>query len=67
MPSKIAENNKKHVLGVQANIWTEYIGSSNKVEFTVLPRVLALSKLLDTAREKELEKFLRTTCSKSAG
>ena len=53
MPSKIAENNKKHVLGVQANIWTEYIGSSNKVEFTVLPRVIALSEIAWTQPEKK--------------
>ncbi|MCI5619254.1 MAG: beta-N-acetylhexosaminidase [Rikenellaceae bacterium] len=34
-----------HVLGVQANLWTEYIASNEHLEYMLLPRMLALSEV----------------------
>jgi hexosaminidase len=36
---------KAHIIGVQANLWTEYIGSTNHAEYMVLPRMGALAEV----------------------
>lgn len=35
----------KHILGVQANMWTEYIASDAHLEYMLLPRLSALSEV----------------------
>lgn len=39
-----AEENK-HIIGLQANLWTEYVTSFRHVEYMVLPRMAALSEI----------------------
>ena len=34
-----------HILGVQANLWTEYISTPEHLEYMLLPRLLALSEV----------------------
>lgn len=34
-----------HILGIQANLWTEYIGTEDYLEYMALPRMLALSEV----------------------
>ena len=34
---------QKHILGVQANLWTEYIGTNEYLEYMLLPRMCALA------------------------
>lgn len=36
---------QKNIIGVQANLWTEYIGTTTKAEYMLLPRLLALSEI----------------------
>ena len=36
---------QKHILGVQANLWTEYIGTNEYLEYMLLPRMAALSEV----------------------
>ena len=35
----------KHILGVQANLWTEFITTDGHLEYMLLPRMLALSEV----------------------
>lgn len=42
----------RHILGGQANLWTEYVTNPAKVEYMVLPRLAALSEALWTSRDK---------------
>jgi hexosaminidase len=35
-----------HVLGAQANVWTEYISSESKLEYMLFPRLEAISEVL---------------------
>ncbi len=35
----------KHIIGVQANVWTEYIGCPEYVEYMILPRMAALAEV----------------------
>ena len=44
-PDVLTPGQQKFIIGVQANLWTEYIPSDTKVEYMVLPRLLALSEV----------------------
>jgi hexosaminidase len=44
-PAELTAGQQKYILGVQANLWTEYIPTENKVEYMILPRILALSEV----------------------
>lgn len=46
IPSELNEKEGKHVLGAQANLWTEQIATFEHVEYMILPRMLALSEVL---------------------
>lgn len=39
------EGAEKHILGVQANLWTEYISTEEHLHYMLLPRLLALSEV----------------------
>ncbi|MDO4164963.1 MAG: family 20 glycosylhydrolase [Bacteroides sp.] len=47
------DEQKKHIIGVQANLWTEYIASTEHVEYMVLPRMDALAEVQWTRPEKK--------------
>ncbi|MGI4728401.1 MAG: family 20 glycosylhydrolase [Janthinobacterium lividum] len=38
-------NQQKCIIGVQANLWTEYIATTTKAEYMLLPRLLALAEI----------------------
>ena len=44
VPAALAEH-AAHVLGVQGNIWTEYIPSESQVQYMAFPRALALAEV----------------------
>lgn len=51
-----------HVLGAQANLWTEYIATPQKVEYMLLPRLLALAELTWTLlSQKDWPSFVART------
>ncbi|MDE6338474.1 MAG: family 20 glycosylhydrolase, partial [Muribaculaceae bacterium] len=41
----ISPENRHHILGVQANLWTEYIHTFNHLQYMALPRWAALSEV----------------------
>ncbi len=58
VPSVLTADQKKHILGVQANLWTEYIESPAKAEYHLMPRLMALSEIAWTPVErKNFEEF----------
>lgn len=46
IPAALTEEQGKHVLGAQANMWTEYMDNTRKVEYMLFPRIAALSEVL---------------------
>ncbi len=46
MPTELTPAEGRHILGAQANLWTEYITTTEQVEYMVYPRALALSEVL---------------------
>lgn len=49
VPEELLSEERKHILGVQANLWTEYMETTDHVEYMAYPRVLALSEIAWTA------------------
>jgi hexosaminidase len=45
IPGGITAEQAKHILGVQGNVWTEYIASSSHAEYMVFPRASALAEV----------------------
>lgn len=39
------ENGEEHILGVQCNLWTEYISTPEHLEYMLLPRMCAASEI----------------------
>lgn len=48
IPNILKEEERKHILGAQGNVWREYMPTSKQVEYMVLPRMAALSEVLWT-------------------
>ena len=42
---ELTPEQQKHILGVQANLWTEYVLSDEHLEYMLLPRLAALSEV----------------------
>ncbi|NLZ19414.1 MAG: beta-N-acetylhexosaminidase [Bacteroidales bacterium] len=56
----IAPEDARHILGVQANLWTEYISTPEHLEYMLLPRLLALSEVQWCQEgQRDPERFLR--------
>jgi len=52
VPDSLSWNEGQHVLGAQANVWTEYMKTTDYVEYMVFPRMLALSEVVWTPAKK---------------
>lgn len=48
IPKEIPADKEKYVWGAQANLWTEYVGNEDKLEYMIFPRMAALSEVLWT-------------------
>lgn len=46
VPDVLAPEEAEHILGAQANVWTEYITNPRKVEYMAYPRALALAEVV---------------------
>lgn len=51
VPKELTGDAVKYVRGAQANLWTEYISNTNKVEYMLFPRISALSEVLWSSKE----------------
>lgn len=51
MPKELTAEQQKHIIGVQANIWTEYMGTPEYVEYMAYPRASALSEIAWSPKE----------------
>ena len=49
----LAPEAERHILGVQANLWTEYITTPEHLEYMLLPRMCALSEVQWCAADKK--------------
>ncbi len=58
-PDSLTTAQKKHVLGVEACVWTEFIATPAKAEYMIFPRLMGLSEIAWTPLErKDYKNFL---------
>lgn len=53
VPKELNDEQAKHILGAQANLWTEYIHTTQHVEYMMLPRMLALAEAVWSPKENK--------------
>ena len=53
IPAELEPQYVRHVLGAQAQVWTEYMPTPKKVEYMAFPRLTALAEVVWTPREKK--------------
>jgi hexosaminidase len=60
VPKKLKGELEKYVLGAQGNVWTEYMKTSDHVEYMVYPRACALAEVDWTPKElKDWDDFAK--------
>lgn len=58
VPGKISVENRKHILGGQGCLWTEYVPDPEMAEYMLFPRFMALSEVYWSQPEnKDFESF----------
>lgn len=45
MPTELTAEEGKHILGVQCNVWTEYMAAPAQVEYMAYPRAIAVAEM----------------------
>lgn len=51
IPAELNENEQKHILGLQAQLWLEYIRTTDHMDYMLFPRLSALSEVMWTPKE----------------
>jgi hexosaminidase len=60
IPEEYGNNYEKHILGIEACLWTEYINSKDKLEWQTFPRLIAVAETGWTPKNKRnFESFLK--------
>ena len=60
IPTELSADQAKHVLGLQGNVWTEYMPNMRHVEYMIWPRAAALAEVAWTpAEQRNWESFSR--------
>lgn len=58
VPEELRAAEARHILGAQANVWTEYISTPEYVEYMAWPRAIALSEVVWSPRSaRNLDQF----------
>lgn len=63
MPAALSPEEQKYIIGVQANLWTEYIPTFAQAQYMVLPRMAALCETQWSSpdKKKDYKGFLQRT------
>jgi len=58
IPAGLSEDEARHVLGGQGQLWTEYLPRTENIEYMAFPRACALSEVLwSAANSRDFEEF----------
>jgi hexosaminidase len=55
IPEGLLGKASEHILGAQGNIWTEYIPTTDQVEYMLFPRALAMAEVNWSGATKDME------------
>ena len=64
VPDILKEEEKKNIIGAQANLWREYIPTYSHALYMTLPRLAALSEVQWTSKEKKDYQSFLNRCAK---
>lgn len=53
VPTDIADDKKHHIIGTQANIWSEYLYDTNLMNYYTYPRLIALAEVAWTGKDRK--------------
>jgi hexosaminidase len=53
VPAELEPQFRRHILGAQAQVWTEYIEGPKNAEYMAFPRAAALAEIVWTPRERK--------------
>ncbi len=53
VPEELSAEEARYILGVQSNLWTEYIATTKKAEYMLLPRLQAQAEVGWTQKERK--------------
>ncbi|PKQ61818.1 hypothetical protein BZG02_14420 [Labilibaculum filiforme] len=59
-PVELNDEEAKYILGAQANVWTEYMHTSDRVEYMVAPRICALAEVVWSRKQQRNWKDFQT-------
>jgi len=60
IPAELTAEEGKHILGAQANVWTEYMPTTESVEYMAYPRLSAMAEVVWSPKEsRNWESFRR--------
>ncbi len=51
MPQELSADEQQYILGVQGNVWTEYLKKPENVEYMAFPRMIALAEVAWTQQD----------------
>jgi hexosaminidase len=59
MPAELTADEQKYILGVQGNVWTEYIPTPEQLEYMAYPRMFAIAETgWSPEKLKDFDEFL---------
>jgi hexosaminidase len=64
IPKELTKEQEKYVLGVQGNVWTEYITTPEKVEYMAFPRMIAMATVAWSQPERRNYKYFAKDVSR---
>lgn len=56
---ELDEAQGRNILGIQANLWTEYVATMDHAEYMLLPRLAAMSEVAWAPRGRDYDDFVR--------
>jgi hexosaminidase len=60
IPTELTPEQARHILGAQCNLWSEYVSTTEHLEYMLFPRTIALSEAAWTPKERlEFADFCR--------
>lgn len=64
IPDDISEENRNHIIGVQGNMWTEYMPEFEHIQYNLFPRVYAIAEVAWSPAQRPWEEFYGRVQSK---
>lgn len=58
LPPELSEKTRKNILGIQANLWTEYMRTTKHVEYMLFPRAFAVSDIAWHGKPRNYSRLL---------